>query len=89
MSVWLVLVSLDNFLFEFILLLVINKLPNQFINENGDSIHLFSSTKSYQEEMLNNESDGYLTYSLASFLLLLLILSGDIELNPGPETVKY
>ena len=36
-----------------------------------------------------DESSGYLTFSLASFLLLLLILSGDIELNPGPETVKY
>ena len=35
-----------------------------------------------------DESD-YLTFSLASFLVLLLILSGDIELNPGPETVKY
>ena len=32
---------------------------------------------------------GYLTFSLASFLLLLLILSGDIELNPGPQSVKY
>ena len=32
-------------------------------------------------------SGGYLTFSLASFLVLLLILSGDIELNPGPETV--
>ena len=38
-----------------------------------------------------DESSGYLTFSLASFLLRLLILSGDIELNPGPgpETVKY
>ena len=36
-----------------------------------------------------DESDCYLTFSLASFLVLLLILSGDIELNPGPETVKY
>ena len=36
-----------------------------------------------------DESDDGLTFSLASFLLLLLILSGDIELNPGPETVKY
>ena len=35
-----------------------------------------------------DKSGGYLTFSLASFLLLLLILSGDIELNPGPP-VKY
>ena len=34
-------------------------------------------------------SGGYLTFSLASFLVLLLILSGDIELNPGPETVRH
>ena len=27
-----------------------------------------------------------LTFSLGLFLLLLLILSGDVELNPGPET---
>ena len=27
-----------------------------------------------------------LTFSLGVFLSLLLILSGDIELNPGPET---
>ena len=36
-------------------------------------------------------SGDYLTFSLASYLLLQLILSGDIELNlgPGPGTVKY
>ena len=27
-----------------------------------------------------------LTFSLGAFLLLLLILSGDVELNPGPKT---
>ena len=27
-----------------------------------------------------------LTFSLGLFLLLLLFLSGDVELNPGPET---
>ena len=30
-----------------------------------------------------------LTFSLVMLLLLLLILSGDIELNPGPKTGKH
>ena len=30
-----------------------------------------------------------LVFSLIVFLLLLLILSGDVELNPGPLTGKY
>ena len=33
-----------------------------------------------------DEGGGNLTFSLVLFLLLLLILSGDIELNPGPRT---
>ena len=36
-----------------------------------------------------DEGGGNLTFSLALFVLLLLILSGDIELNPGPKTGKY
>ena len=36
-----------------------------------------------------DEGGGNLTFSLVLFLLLLLILSGDIELNPGPKTGKY
>ena len=36
-----------------------------------------------------DEGGGNLTSSLVLFLLLLLILSGDIELNPGPKTGKY
>ena len=43
----------------------------------------------WSERGPRDECSGYLTFSLASFFLLLLILSGDIELNPGPETVKY
>ena len=35
-----------------------------------------------------NEGSGNLTFSLVLFLLL-LILSGDIELNPGPKTGKH
>ena len=35
-----------------------------------------------------DEGGGHLTFSLVLFLLLLLILSGDIELNPGPKTGK-
>ena len=35
-----------------------------------------------------DEGGGNLTFSLVLFLLLLLILSGDIELNPGPKTGK-
>ena len=35
-----------------------------------------------------DEGGGNLTFSLVLFLLL-LILSGDIELNPGPKTGKY
>ena len=30
-----------------------------------------------------------LTFSLGLFLLLLLILSGDVELNPGPKTGEH
>ena len=33
-----------------------------------------------------DETSGYLTFSLTLYLLILL---GDIELNPGPKTVKY
>ena len=33
-----------------------------------------------------DEGGGNLTFSVVLFILLLLILSGDIELNPGPET---
>ena len=32
-----------------------------------------------------DEGGGNLAFSLVLFLLLLLILSGDIELNPGPK----
>lgn len=35
------------------------------------------------------EIGGNLLFSLALFVLLLLILSGDIELNPGPKTGDY
>ena len=35
-----------------------------------------------------NEGCSNLTFFLVLFLLLLLILSGDIELNPGPKTGK-
>ena len=30
-----------------------------------------------------------ITFSLGVFLLLLLILSGDVELNPGPKTGNF
>ena len=33
-----------------------------------------------------DEGGGTLIFSLVLFLLLLLILSGDVELNPGPKT---
>ena len=36
-----------------------------------------------------DEGGNNLTFSLVLFFLLLLILSGDIELNPGPKTSKY
>ena len=35
-----------------------------------------------------DEGGGNLTFSLVLFLLLLLVLLGDIELNPGPKTGK-
>ena len=35
---------------------------------------------------LGDEGGGILIFSLVLFFLLLLILSGDIELNPGPQT---
>ena len=34
-------------------------------------------------------NDNNLTFSLVLAFLLLLILSGDIELNPGPKTGKH
>ena len=55
------------------------------------------SYNTHSKETLNTESsnriDGMtitrkikdLTFSLGVFLLLLLILSGDVELNPGPK----
>lgn len=36
-----------------------------------------------------DEIGGYLIFSFVTFLFLLLILSGDIDFNSGPETVKY
>ena len=36
--------------------------------------------------LMSDEGGGNLTFSLVLFLLLLLILSGDVELNPGPQT---
>ena len=43
-------------MFEFILLVVSSKLPNQVINENGDSTRVFSNTiSSYQEEISNSQ----------------------------------
>ena len=36
-----------------------------------------------------NRSATKLVISLVLFLLVLLILSGDVELNPGPLTGKY
>ena len=36
-----------------------------------------------------DEGGGNLTFPLVLFLLFLLILSGDIELNPGPITGKH
>ena len=38
---------------------------------------------------LGNDSSDNLTFSLVLFFLLLLILSGDVELNPGPKTGKH
>ena len=35
-----------------------------------------------------DEDGGNLTFSVVLFLLLLLILSGDIELNPGPKNSR-
>ena len=39
--------------------------------------------------MTGNKGGGTLIFSLVLFLLILLILSGDIELNPGPKTGKH
>ena len=43
------------------------------------------------ESLFCSENGGVtnLVFSLVVFLLLLLILSGDVELNPGPLTGKY
>ena len=38
------------------------------------------------EQKSGDESGCYLTFFPVCFLLLLLILSGDVELNPGPKT---
>ena len=60
------------------------------------SYHTHSSKKSHTSDITtdNNRKDGLtrirwirgLTFSLVCGLFLLLILSGDIELNPGPIT---
>ena len=42
------------------------------------------------ESLWSKKSNGNnLTFSLVLAFLLLLILSGDIELNPGPKTGKH
>ena len=38
---------------------------------------------------LGNDGGDNLTFSLVLFFLLLLILSGDVELNPGPKIGKH
>ena len=38
---------------------------------------------------LGNDGSDNLTFSLVLFFLLLLILSGDVELNPGPKIGKH
>ena len=39
----------------------------------------------WSEQESGDESGFYLAFFPACFLLLLLILSGDVELNPGPK----
>ena len=52
-----------------------------------------TDTPEYVKLLLMSGDEGggirNLTFSLVLFILLLLILSGDIELNPGPKTGKH
>ena len=45
--------------------------------------------KSLWSRELGNDGGDNPTFFLVSFFLLLLILSGDVELNPGPKTGKH
>ena len=59
----------------------------------NDQLTQVASTDGQTQVLLSNSSTANMcgrvqTISLAVFLFLLIILSGDIELNPGPKTGK-
>ena len=49
-----------------------------------------STYSGWMESLLLGHSDGgvYQIFFIIVFVVLLLILSGDVELNPGPKTGK-
>ena len=60
-----------------------------YITEKGTTTNISQWVESLWSEGSRDGGSGNLTFSLVFFLLFLLILSGDIELNPGPKTGKH
>ena len=56
-----------------------------YITKKGTTTDMSGWVESIWSGGSGDEGGGNLAFSLAMFLLLLLILSGDIELNPGPK----
>ena len=54
--------------------------------KKGTTTDILGWVESIWSGRSGDEGGGNLTFSLVLFLLLFLILSGDIELNPGPKT---
>ena len=60
-----------------------------YTTKKGTTTNISGWVESIRSGGSKDKSGGNLTFSLVLFLLLLLILSGDIELNPGPKTGIY
>ena len=60
-----------------------------YTNKKGTTTDISKWLESPWSGGTGDEGGSNLTFSLFLFLSLLLILSGDIELNPGPITGKH
>ena len=60
-----------------------------YTTKKGTTTDISQWVESIWSGGLGDEDGSILTFSLVLFLLLFLILSGDIELNPGPKTSKH